>query len=240
MGDHIVRREPPTRPRQPSERRPTAEIPEQQLHELIHDPTQDDLEAELELVDAFPDVLPEATPDSLSIPSSPRLAHTLRRGMRSGAAPIVPPPPPPAAASARAAMPHLGRPASRPPAPPAAHPPAGLPPVGRLATATPRVPAPTVASAGAAPRLARPSRQVLAASSENAIERVVVPALTSFDAELRDTTIWEPRAVAAPSQPLVVAAAPRRPALRTAGRARVAVPIGLVVFALGVAAFWLR
>jgi hypothetical protein len=115
-----------------------------------------------------------------------------------------------------------------------------LQPIGRPAAATPRVPAPSVASAGAAPRLARPSRQAPAASSEHAIERVVVPALTSFDAELRDTTIWEPRAVAAPSQPLVVAAAPRRPALRTAGRARVVVPIGLVVLALGVAELWLR
>ena len=102
MGDHIVRRGPPTRPPQPRERRPTAEIPEQQLLELIRNPTDDDLEAELELVDAFPKVLPDATPDSLPSMGSPRFAHTLRRGMQAVAVPTKrPPPPPPPAATTR-------------------------------------------------------------------------------------------------------------------------------------------
>ena len=66
MGEHIVRRGQPTRAPQPTERRSTAEIPKQQLHGLIHDPTHDDLEAELqlELADARPKVLPDSTPIS--------------------------------------------------------------------------------------------------------------------------------------------------------------------------------
>src|SRR6185369_6488120 len=98
MGDHIVRRGPPTRPPQPRERRPTAEIPEHQLLELIRSPTDDDLEAELEFPEALPTCpyaqlptfLPDATPDSLPSMGSPRYAHTLRRDTQTTALPTRP------------------------------------------------------------------------------------------------------------------------------------------------------
>jgi hypothetical protein len=103
MGDHVVRRGPPTSPpqptgpRHPTERRSTTESPGQQLHALIPDPTHGDREAELDLFDALPDVLLEGTPDSLPSMSSPRLAYSLRRGMQSGTVPITPARPAPTA-----------------------------------------------------------------------------------------------------------------------------------------------
>jgi hypothetical protein len=82
MSEHIIRRgSPPTTPPAPTRRRRrTIEISEQELHGLIHGPTQDDLEPELELLDVTPESFPDCTPTGLSSSSSQRLAHTMRRG----------------------------------------------------------------------------------------------------------------------------------------------------------------
>jgi len=96
MGEHIVRRGQPTNLQQPTTRRLTAEIPAQQLFELIGDPARDDLETELERVDVLPVFLPDATPihvwstsaQLLTRRDGPRSAVTF--AMRSRPAPAVP------------------------------------------------------------------------------------------------------------------------------------------------------
>jgi hypothetical protein len=79
MGEHIVRRGQSSSPQPSTTRRLTAEIPAQQLHELIGDTARGDLEAEPDLVDVevLPAFLPEATPTDLRSTSAQLLA---RRG----------------------------------------------------------------------------------------------------------------------------------------------------------------
>jgi hypothetical protein len=213
MGDHIVRRETPTRSPQPSERRPTAELPEQQLHQLIHNPTQDDLESELELIDAHPMDFPEATPESLPTMSQPRLAHTLRRDLRSGPVPVVPslPPLPPRAGISTLAMSRAQRPTPSVTTMPRAEDPAEseLPSTERpTLPAIPRFTGPVTAASGAEPRPAM-ARQ----------------ALPSIDI--------------AASEPPPAAATPRTSLLRKAGQAHLVVRITVPLLALGTLAFLL-
>jgi hypothetical protein len=203
MGEHIIRRGQPTRPPQPKprDRRSTAEIPQQQLHGLIHDPTHDDLEAELELVDRLPNVLPDSTPVSLQS-ASQRLAHTMRRGgyakTPAHAVPVAPPvsltehtevlavPPPRAKVAARAA---------------------------RMMQAPP----------SAAPLL----------------DDEALPSLFLVDPEPRLLTEIRTLPVEAPATEAPAADAAPIPRLLSAGRARLILPLGMLVLALGAAAFWL-
>jgi hypothetical protein len=92
MGAHIVKRRPPVIPLPPAAQRPTTEITEQQLREILLErppdrvQMRDDLEAELEIVADLPKAFPDATPTSLPSTSSLRFARTLRRTPSSEAA----------------------------------------------------------------------------------------------------------------------------------------------------------
>jgi len=200
MGEHIIRRGQPTKPPQPRERRSTAEIPQHQLHGLIHDPTHDDLEAELELVDGLPAVLPDATPVSLQSASSQRLAHTMRRGATTPAQAV-----------------------------PVAPPVAPSEPTEVLA-----VPPPSARAAARAARMmqAPPSPAPLGKNE-------ALPSLFVHDPEPRLLTEIRMLPVEAPATVASTAEAAAIPRLRIAGRARLLLPVGMLVLALGAAAFWL-
>ncbi len=214
MGEHIVRREPPTRPSQPIERRPTAELPEQQLHQLIHNPINDDLEIELELIDAHPMVFPESTPESLPSAASARFAHTLRRDLESGPVPVVPalPPLPPRTGISTVAMPRTQRPS---------------PPV----TAMPRTETSTLAETEI-PSSERPTLP--------SIPRFAAPAIGSANAGPRLVMGRQgpPPIDTVPSEPRSVAAAPTRSVRWSAGRTHL-IPIMVVLLGLGAMAFLL-
>jgi hypothetical protein len=212
MGDHIVRRETPTSPPQPSERRPTDEIPEQQLHQLIHNPTHDDLESELELIDAHPMVFPDSTPESLPTMSQPRLAHTLRRDLRSGPVPVVP---------------------SLPPLPSRTG-------ISTLAMSRAQRPTPSVITM---PRAEDPTESELPST-----ERPTLPAIPRFAGPVLAAARAEPRPGMArpapsldiaPSEPPLVAAAPRGSLLRKAGQTHLIVRVTVPLLALGTLAFLL-
>jgi len=215
MGEHIVRREPPTRPLRPIERRPTAELPEQQLHQLIHSPIQDDLESELELIDAHPMICPESTPESLPSTASPRLAHTLRRDLQSGPVPVVPtlPPLPPRAGISTSAMPRAQRP---------------TPPV----TAMPRTEDSTLTETEI-PSSERPTLP--------SIPRLAVPAIASSDAGPRPVMARQgpPPIDTVPSEPRSVAAPPTWSVRWGAGRAHLIPTMMVVLLGLGTMAFLL-
>jgi hypothetical protein len=253
MGDHIVRRGPPTRPPQPRERRPTAEIPEQQLLELIRKPTTEELEAELELVDGVPKGFPDATPDSLPRVGSPRFAHTLRRGMQPVVLPSRRPPPPPPRATPRPDK----RPASSAAAMP--RPPMragdGGRPIGRVAIGTPPLPAPALKPAQSTPRLARSSNPMVPTRPARAVEPVADPAVVPpgpasptvaaappppvapmpVEPKVIVATIDAPISAETPELPSApsVSTAPRLPTAPTARRARLVLPVGLVLLVLG-------
>jgi len=214
MSEHIIRRgSPPTTPPAPRRRRRTIEISEQQLHGLIHDPTQDDLEAELELLDVTPESFPDCTPTGLSSTSSQRLAHTMRRGSVSAmpAAPAVTPAPPPE----RTNTSKTERAASAPRAASTASAP-------RTAS-TPR--------AASVPRTATPPRAPL--------PQLFLPSLLPPDPEPREMTEIRTMVFAAPANKAPVAAAtPIRPLLRTQ-RARLVLLVTLLGLGLGAAASWL-
>ncbi len=237
MGDHIVRRGPPTRPPQPRERRPTAEIPEQQLLELIRNPTDDDLEAELVLVESFPNVLPDATPDSLPSMGSARYAHTLRRGMQATALPTrrTPPPPPGAkprpdrrSASSATAMPRMPVRST-----------AGAQPIGRVALGTPPAPSPVLTPAQSTPRLARSSGAIPPVRAARPVEPVAGPAIAPPSAAPRATTMTPPPpVVVSPVEPKVIVAMPElsisaepptRPIAPAARRSHLVLPVGLLL-----------
>ena len=213
MGEHIVRREPPTRPSQPIERRPTAELPEQQLHQLIRNPLHDDLESELELIDAHPMVFPESTPESL--PSTSRLAHTLRRDLQSGPVPVVPSLPalPPRAAISPIAMSRAQRP---------------TPPV----TAMPRTEDSTLTETEI-PSSERPTLP--------SIPRLAVPAIASSDAGPRPVMARQgpPPIDTVPSEPRSVAAPPTWSVRWSAGRAHLIPTMMVALLGLGTMAFLL-
>jgi hypothetical protein len=215
MGDHIVRREPPTRPSQRIERQPTAELPEQQLQQLIHNPIDDDLESELELIDAHPMVFPESTPESLPSVSAPRLAHTLRRDLRSGPVPFVPSLPP---LPARAGMSTLTMPRAQRPTTPV--------------TVMPRTEDSALSDAEL-PSTERPTMP--------AIPRLAVPAIAASDAAPRPAMTRQALASidAAPSEPPLVTATPGGAVVRSARPARLALPIVLGLLTFGTLALLL-
>lgn len=215
MGDHIVRRETPTRPPQPIERRPTAEIPELQLHQLIHNPVSDDLESELELIDAHPMVFPESTPESLPSISPPRLAHTLRRDMQSGPVPLVPSLPP---LPARAGISTLAMSRAQRPTP--------------SVTVKPRAEDPALTEAEI-PSSERPTLP--------AIPRLSAPVGASSEAAQRPVMTRQalPPIETAPSEPGLVAATPRWSFLRKAERASLVLRVVPVLLGLGTMAFLL-
>jgi hypothetical protein len=215
MGDHIVRREPPTRPSQRIERQPTAELPEQQLQQLIHSPIDDDLESELELIDAHPMVFPESTPESLPSVSAPRLAHTLRRDLRSGPVPLVPSLPP---LPARAGMSTLTMPRAQRPTTPV--------------TVMPRTEDPTFNEAEL-PSTERPTMP--------AIPRFVVSAIAASPAAPRPAMTGQALASldTAPSSPPLVTATPEEAVVRGTGPARLALLIVLVLLTFGTLALLL-
>jgi hypothetical protein len=255
MGDHIVRRGPPTRPPQPRERRPTAEIPEQQLLELIRNPTTEELEAELELVDGVPRLFPDATPDSLPRVGSPRFAHTLRRGMQPVALPSrrPPPPPPPRAATTRPDKRPASSAAAMPRQPMRAG--DGGRSIGRLAIGTPPLPAPALKPAQGTPRLARAPNAMVPTRPARAVEPVAGPAVAPPGPESRTLTAApppppapmpvEPKVIVASVDMPISAATPELPSVPTAPtvaslpsaptarRARLVLPVGLVLLVLG-------
>jgi len=215
MGDHIVRRGPPTRPPQPRERRPTAEIPEAQLLELIRNPTDEDLEAELELVDGSPKVLPDATPDSLPSMGSPRYAHTLRRGMQPVTLPTRRPPPPPPAATTRPDKRPASSASSAMPRMPVRSGDGGRP-IGRVALGTPPVPAPTLKPAQSTPRLARSSGAIPPTRAARAVEPVAGPAVAPPSAPRRTITAPPlPPVVSMPVEPKVIVTMSEPPVIET-------------------------
>lgn len=174
-------------------------------HDRI-DQRNDDLEAELELIDALPAILAEATPAQLPSLASPRLAHTLPRGMQSGAMPAF-------AERTTIRVPEAQRLAAYATAMPRAG------DLARPATETPRTERPTI------PEIPRP----------------VVPALMASEVEPRPVIAHQELAPTeiGPSEPLRIAGMPRRSLLVGARRARLIVPIVLLLLALGAAAFWL-
>jgi hypothetical protein len=242
MGANIVRRRPPVKPPQPAERRPTTELTKEQLHELIRHPGHDlfepvhvDLEAELEVVDQ-PEIFPDGTPISLPSTSSPRLAHTLRRGPHLEAGPAAPPPAPTAPSkSASAAQ-------SRPTVQLA---PSALPsslveradaaPIGRMRMSRP------VAPRTAVPALDRPVTTVTAVTERLRVSR---PAPSTPEAAPPPVTaMLEEASVEVdldmdPIEPPVVAE-PIRPLAPGGRRARLVVPLAAVLLALGVGAAFL-
>jgi hypothetical protein len=238
MCANIVRRRPPVRPTQPFEQRPTREITEQQLDELILDHTydrfqhaHDDLEAEVELVATRPDVLPEATPIGMPSTRSLRLAHTLPRVPRRAVRPAVrpaKPPPTPAVRPARAAPAPVARPAKPPPTPVARSARAAPAPVARLAGSAP----------ASEPAMLRVSKPVLAPP------KAVPPAIQEMDHLLAiDIAPREPPVTpgtpihAAPSTPLADSGTAMR--ARFQGRARLLLLVPLLL-ALGTAAYLLQ
>jgi len=215
MGDHIVRREPPTRRSHRIERQPTAELPEQQLQQLIHSPIDDDLDSELELIDAHPMVFPDSTPESLPSVSAPRLAHTLRRDLRSGLVPLVPSLPP---LPARAGMSTLTMPRAQRPTTPV--------------TAMPRTEDPALSEAEL-PSTERPTMP--------AIPRLALPVISSSNVESHPATPHQaPASIEiAPGPPPLVAATPGEAVVRGAGPARLALLIVLVLLTFGTLALLL-
>jgi hypothetical protein len=217
MSEHIIRRgSPPTTPPAPTRRRRrTIEISEQELHGLIHGPTQDDLEPELELLDVTPESFPDCTPTGLSSSSSQRLAHTMRRGAVS-ATPATPVPTVmPATLPERTNTSKAERVVSAPPA-------ASAP---RAASTPPAASAPRVASA---PRTASAP-----------LPQLFLPSLHAPDAEPREMTEIRTMVFTAPASKAPIAAAtPIRTLLRTE-RARLVLLVTGLGLGLGAAASWL-
>jgi hypothetical protein len=188
-----------------------AEIPEQRLHALIHDPTHHGLEGELELIDAHPMVFPEFTPESLPSASSPRLAYKVRRGMQSGGVPIVPAP------STRSGISTIAIARAQRPRPPVTAMPRAESPT-LLATELPSTERPTL------PEIPRLSASAIASSQAEPRPVMAPQALPPIDTD--------------PSEPKFVAATPRSLPLN-AERAHLVLPIVLVLLALGTIAFLL-